>query len=135
MRVQKEFQVSLPARILVVDDERVLAQNVKSFLDRRFPEVRVANDGRRAMALMASFNPDVVVLDYELPGENGLEVYGAMLRRHTGPIGCVMITGYPLEQIAQRANTMGIHFLLNKPFRLSELQRMIDRSVEEIRVC
>ena len=127
--------MSMPPRILVVDDERVLAQNVKSFLDRRFPEVRVANDGQRAMSLMSSFNPDVVVLDYELPGENGLQVYSAMLRRRAGPIGCVMITGYPLEQIAQRANTMGIRFLLNKPFSLSELQRMIDRSAEELRVC
>lgn len=125
---------SLP-RILVVDDECVLAQNVKTFLDRRFPDVRVANDGRRAMALMASFNPDVVVLDYELPGENGLQVYSAMLRRHAGPIACVMITGYPLEQISRRASMVGIRHLLSKPFSLSALQRMIDRSAEEIGAC
>jgi DNA-binding response OmpR family regulator len=118
-------------RILVVEDEPVLAQNVKTYLDRRSPDVRVAGDGRRAMEMIASFTPDVLVLDYGLPGGNGLQIYTEMVRRRARPIGCVMITGYPLEQITPTANKLGIRHVLGKPFSLAELQQLIDQSAEE----
>jgi CheY-like chemotaxis protein len=118
-------------RILVVEDEDVLAQNVKTFLDRRFSDVRIAANGPRAMELLASFTPDVLVLDYNLPGENGLEIYAKIVSCRDCPVGCVLITGYPLGQIREPASRLGIRYLLGKPFRLSELQLMIDRSAEE----
>jgi CheY-like chemotaxis protein len=121
----------LTQRILVVEDEHVLAQNVKSFLGRQFSDVRIAADGPHALEMFASFTPDVVVLDYNLPGENGLQIYTQMLRQRTRPVGCVMITGYPLEKITQSANKLGIHYLLGKPFSLSELQQLIGQSAEE----
>jgi two-component system response regulator AtoC len=123
--------VSLTQRILVVEDEHVLAQNVKTYLGRKCSDVRVAVNGRHAMEMIASFAPDVVVLDYNLPGENGLEFYKEMVRHRTRPIGCVMITGYPLEKITPPANELGIHHLLSKPFSLSELQQLIDQSADE----
>jgi DNA-binding response OmpR family regulator len=120
----------LAHRILVVEDEQVLAQNVKTYLGRRSADVRIARDGRRAMEMIASFTPDVVVLGYQLSGENGLQIYTEMVRHRTHPMGCVMITGYPLEKITQSANKLGIHYLLSKPFSLAELQQLIDRSAE-----
>ena len=123
--------MSLAQRILVVEREDVLAQNVKSFLGRRFPDVRIARDGAHAIELLASFTPDVVVIGYKLAGENGLQVYSEIMRRRTCPVGCVMITGYPLEKISRTANELGIHHLLGKPFSLAELQRLVDQSAEE----
>lgn len=123
--------MKLAQRILVIEDEHVLAQNVKTYLGRRFPDVRIAADGRRAMEINASFVPDVVVLDYNLPGDNGLQIYKEMVRQRAGPIGCVMITGCPLEKITESANKLGIRHLLSKPFSLSELQQLIDQSADE----
>jgi DNA-binding response OmpR family regulator len=118
-------------RILVVEREDVLAQNVKAFLGRRSPDVRIARDGAHAMELLASFTPDVVVIGYKSAGENGLQIYSEIMRRRTCPVGCVMITGYPLEKISRTANELGIHHLLGKPFSLGELQRLVDQSAEE----
>jgi DNA-binding response OmpR family regulator len=123
--------VSVTQRILVVEDERVLAENVKTYLARRSPDVRIAADGRRAMEIVESFNPDVVVLDYGLPGENGLQFYRELVRQRARPIGCVMITGYPLENLTPPANMLGIRHLLCKPFSLAELQHMVDLSATE----
>jgi len=123
--------VASAQRILVVEDEDVLAQNVKSYLGRRSSDVRVAADGRRAMELLESFAPDVLVLDFNLPGENGLQIYAKILRRHAAPIGCVMITGCPLGNISRSASELGIRHVLGKPFRLSELQQLVDQSAEE----
>jgi DNA-binding response OmpR family regulator len=123
--------MSLTHRILVVEDEHVLAENVRTFLARRSPDVRVAGDGRRAMELIESFSPDVVVLDYGLPGEDGLQFYQELVRHSARPIACVMITGYPLETIAPLAKRLGIRHLLSKPFRLCELQKLVDLSAAE----
>ena len=119
-------------RILVVEDEDGLAQNVKAYLDRRFSDVRVAANGRHAMELLASFTPDVLVLDYNLPGETGLEIYTEIMRRRNSPVGCVMVTGLPLDKISQSANELGIHYLLGKPFSLAELHQLIDRSAVDV---
>ena len=123
--------MSLTHRILVVEDEHVLAENARTYLARRSPDVRVAGDSRRAMEMVESFTPDVVVLDYGLPGENGLQFYQQLVRRRARPIGCVMITGYPLENITPPANKLGIRHLLSKPFSLSELQQLVELSAAE----
>jgi len=123
--------VASAQRILVVEDEDVLAQNVKTYLGRRFPDVRIAANGRLAMELLESFVPDVLVLDFNLPGENGLQIYAEIMRRRTRPIGCVMITGCPLTKISGSASDLGIRHVLGKPFRLAELQRLVDQSAEE----
>jgi DNA-binding response OmpR family regulator len=123
--------VASAQRILVVEDEDVLAQNVKTYLGRRSPDVRIAANGRLAMELLESFTPDVLVLDFNLPGDNGLQIYAEIMRRRTHPVGCVMITGCPLGNISRTANEMGIHHLLGKPFRLAELQRLVDATAEE----
>jgi CheY-like chemotaxis protein len=118
-------------RILVVENEYVLAQNVKTYLSRRCPDVRIAADGRSAIEMVASFSPDVVVLDYGLPWKNGLQFYREMVRRGAPLPGCVMITGYPLENLTPPASRLGIHYLLCKPFSLADLQQLIDRSADE----
>lgn len=123
--------MSQARRILVVEQENVLAQNVKTFLRRRFSDVRVAGDGQRAMEMIASFAPDVVVIGYNLPGENGLKIYAEITRQRACPVACVMVTGYPLERISKTANELGIHHLLGKPFSLAELQRLVDQSAAE----
>lgn len=123
--------MSVTHRILVVEDERVLAENVKTYLARRSPDVRIAADGPRAMEIIESFTPDVVVLDYGLPGENGLQFYRELVRHRASPIGCVMITGYPLEKITPPANMLGIRHLLCKPFSLAELQQLVELSAAE----
>lgn len=123
--------MSATHRILVVEDEHVLAENVRTYLARRSPDVRIAADSRRAMEMIETFTPDVVVLDYGLPGENGLQFYRELVRHHARPIGCVMITGYPLEKITPPANKVGIRHLLCKPFSLSELQQLVELSAAE----
>ncbi|MBE0625274.1 MAG: response regulator [Burkholderiales bacterium] len=131
MRALKGIYVALAQRILVIEDEVVLARNVKIFLERRFPDVRVAASGRCAIKLLDSFSPDVLVLDFHLPGQTGLQIYAEIMRHRESPINCIMVTGYPLEHIGPSARALGIRYLLGKPFKLGDLQCLIDRSSEE----
>jgi len=127
--------VSSNHRILVVEDERVLAENLKTFLTRCSADVRVAESGRDAMEMIESFTPDVLVLDYGLQGGNGLAFYRALMRHRARPIACVMITGYPLERISKPANAVGVRHLLGKPFSLYALQHLIELSAAQASGC
>lgn len=123
--------MSPPPTILIVEDENILAENLKAFLGRRSPDVRTTPDAEQALEMLNSFTPDVVVMDLVLPGIDGLDAYSEIVRRRRRKIGCVMITGYPMETIAERASARGICHLLYKPFALTELQQLVDKSADE----
>ena len=66
----------MPRRILIVDDEPLARQRVARYV-RQFGQeflIEEAESGLRAVELIQSFQPEVVFLDVEMPGLNGLEV-------------------------------------------------------------
>ncbi len=117
---------SMPTRILIVDDERILAKNLKTYLSRLALDVRTAGNGEEAIEMLDTFTPDALVLDYGLPGINGLQTYAEMVRRGARSIDCVMITGNANEELALDAHAKGIRHLVCKPFSFSELQRLLE---------
>jgi CheY-like chemotaxis protein len=118
----------MPQRILIVEDERVLAKNMKAYLSRGAIDVRTAADAAQALEILESFAPDALVMDYGLPGADGLQIYAEIVRRQARKIDCVMITGNPTEQIAEDARELGIRHVVCKPFRFSELQRLLEQA-------
>ena len=119
------------SRILVVEDEGPLASNLRTFLARHAADVRVAADGEQALAMLRSFQPDVAVIDYGLPDMNGLQTYSEMVRSLNEPLGCVMITGYPVEDLARVAKAHGVRHVLSKPFQLAELGEAVEKSSQQ----
>lgn len=111
-------------RILIVDDEEIFAVNLETYFRKRSAEVKVVPSGEAAIEAAGEFRPDVLILDYCLPGIDGIETFtrlkGLPLR-----CGCVMITGEPSETIPRVARATGIRHVLEKPFLLSELEGII----------
>ena len=124
--------MSPTTKILIVEDEDILAENLKSFLNRSSPNVRIAGDAHAASKMLKDFTPDLVLLDYGLPGLDGLQTYAKILQRQAPKASCVMMTGQLTESIARRSSDFGINHVLRKPFSFAELQYMIDLSLEEV---
>ncbi len=123
--------MSPTTKILIVEDENILAENLKSFLNRSSPNVRIAADAISAVEILQDFTPDVVLLDYGLPGMDGLQAYARVLRRRAPQASCVMITGQLTESVARTSNEYGIRYVLRKPFSFAELQAVIDQSLDD----
>ncbi|MCJ7837703.1 MAG: response regulator [Burkholderiales bacterium] len=119
-----------PQRILIVEDGRVLAKNMKTYLARSASDVRTAGDAVQAFAMLDEFVPDALVLDYGLPGADGLQIYAEIVRRKGRRIVCVMVTGDSSIRLADDARELGIQHIICKPFQFSELQRILEIAAE-----
>ncbi|WP_238996053.1 response regulator [Azotobacter chroococcum] len=108
---------------MLVEDEPVLAENLKAYLETRRCEVRVAHDGAGALALAASFGPDVLVLDYCLPDMDAFQLLDALRGRYDGER--VLMTGHPSGAVCDDAAHRGIVNILLKPFPLADLARVV----------
>lgn len=115
--------------ILIVEDHIVLAKTVAKYLTQRGFEVRVAGNGQDGLSILKTFLPDVVLLDFNLPGGmNGLGVMEHVIQ-HDSSIKIIMFTGEGNERIAVDVMKAGAYDYLTKPIVLSELKLLLDRAI------
>ena len=118
------------ASILIVDDEEKLRHYLKKELVRKGYEVQDAREGKEALDLLARQCAEVVLLDIALPGENGVAVLEKIRREH--PLTkVIMLTGNATVETALESMKLGAYDYLTKPYDLSELCLVIDRSFAE----
>lgn len=107
------------AKILVVDDDPAIRNLIHRFLAKQGFQMESAADGKSAMALFEQFNPDLVVLDVNLPDANGYNLCQEMQGR-TG-VFVLMLTSRTDEADKIRGFSQGADDYLTKPFSLGEL--------------
>ncbi len=117
-----------PARVLVVEDEEMLAELLRITFAECGHAVEVAGDGREALRLLAGTRFDFVVSDIKMPGMDGKEFYRQIRARHPDLLGHLLfITGDTVSpDTAHFLDETGIP-VLAKPFRTSELLEMMQR--------
>lgn len=108
-----------PERVLVVEDEPMVAEVVERYLRRDGYSVTVVHDGQAALEAYEDFQPDLVVLDLMLPGIDGLEVC-RRLRAHS-QIPIVMLTARGEEVDKLVGLGIGADDYVTKPFSPREL--------------
>src|SRR5271166_957298 len=113
-------------RVLIVDDEEVIAATLKEFLQGEAYEVATAMDMPTALGLIASFEPDVVLCDVQLPGADGLTLLHRWLQVRPETL-FIMITAYATVENVVAAFQRGAHDYLLKPVMFEELLAKIDR--------
>ena len=106
-------------RILVVDDETALVELVRSYLESEQYEVLTAADGRAALDLARTVQPDLVVLDVMLPILDGIEVCRQL--RQFSDAYVIMLTARAEEIDKILGLTVGADDYLTKPFSPREL--------------
>ncbi len=107
------------ADVLVVDDDRTVAEVVATYLQRAGHRVRHAADGYEAVAAAEARLPDLVVLDLMLPGLDGIEVHRRI--RELGPVPVIMLTARSEESDRILGLETGADDYVTKPFSPREL--------------
>jgi len=119
--------------VLIIDDEATLARNVAVYLERLGWATQVAGSAEEGLAMFGEFRPDVVLLDHNLPGMNGLEALGR-IRTLDPQARVVLMTGFGSIDLAVSAMKQGAADYLAKPLALSELKLLLERLIAQHRL-
>jgi two-component system phosphate regulon response regulator PhoB len=111
-----------PKRLLLVEDDRQLAELVRFHFDRAGFAVTRTGDGEEALLLAEEVRPDLVILDWMIEGISGIEVCRRLRRRpQTANLPIIMLTARGEENDRVRGLDTGADDYLTKPFSPKEL--------------
>jgi len=110
------------ARVLMADDQTELLMLMKEMVEDAGFEVFTANDGEEAMKMVFETNPDIIVLDYNMPRKDGLEVAQDLKNNALfAHIPIIIVTGVGEKRTKLKGLSMGIDDYLVKPVDTDEL--------------
>src|SRR5207302_11359235 len=111
-------------RVLIVDDDPKVCETLDRYLAHAGYATASALDGAKALELVQTFAPDLVVLDLMLPRIGGLEV--CRMLRETSAIPIIMLTAKTTEHDKLTGLSLGADDYLTKPFIPRELVALVD---------
>jgi two-component system, response regulator PdtaR len=107
-------------RVLICEDETIIRLDLRAtFEDAGDEIVGEARDGEEALRLAAELEPELVVMDVQMPKLDGIEAARQLLAERPVPI--VIVTAFPEAELVERAVEAGVFGYVVKPFRREEL--------------
>jgi DNA-binding NtrC family response regulator len=121
-------------RLLIVDDEEASRYGMRRALSTFGYNVSEADSAEAARLLMKQQEPDLMLLDVNLPGMNGLEFLRELKNSNgNGPL-VIIVTAHGSERMAVEAVRSGAYDYLSKPFELDDLRLVIKNAVETLQL-
>jgi len=119
-------------KILVVDDERPIAEIIKYNLQKEGFEVQTAYDGEEAIKMVHKMNPELIILDIMLPKKNGFEVLKEIRMEFVMPV--IMLTAKEEENDKITGLELGADDYITKPFSNKELIARVRANLRRVKL-
>ncbi|RZL08922.1 MAG: response regulator [Rubrivivax sp.] len=114
-------------KILIADDHPDIAETLATLLEFFGHEVRCAFDGEQAMRMAEVFEPDVVILDINMPLADGYQVARTLRATRNGKQFIIAMTGASHRETAQKAQDAGFNLHMTKPVSVEALESILER--------
>lgn len=124
----------ITGKILIADDESEIAHQLAQLMRRQGLTPVVASDGDAALDFIRTQHPDLLLVDYRMPGRNGLEVM-QKAKSLDADLPVVLMTAFPEIRRAIEAIRAGALDYLTKPFEHDEVLRVVLRGLNERHLC
>ena len=118
------------AKVLVVDDDRIVGQSFDRVLKEKGYEVNTAMDGEEALKKVGSDGYDLVFTDIKMPGMDGLEV-AKRIKEMNPWLPVVVVTGYGTADNEARAEEIGVSGFLRKPLSPDVIEWITDKTLKD----
>jgi len=130
--IVRRYNLEMPSKLLLVDDERQFAQTLSDRLHLREIGSVIAYDGESALDIVREDEPDVMILDLKMPGIDGIEVLKRV--KQTNPkIEVIILTGQGSEADREQCMNLGAFAYLEKPVDVNVLSETIKKANEKIK--
>jgi two-component system NtrC family sensor kinase len=128
-----EKEKGFKRKIVVADDDDNIIRVLTLVLQEEGWEIITASDGEKAIAAIEKTRPHVVLLDYQMPGMNGLDVL-KWLKENYPETGSVILTAYGSELTAVSFMKEGADDYTRKPFEIKEISSICERAFTKYNV-
>ena len=116
-------------KVLLVDDEEEFVQSLAERIRMRELGSEVAFNGKEALAKLEEKLPDVMVLDFKMPGIDGLTVL-ELVKKSYPDVQVVMLTAHGTREMEQKARDLGAFDYLQKPVGIDKLTKTIEKAYQ-----
>jgi CheY-like chemotaxis protein len=118
-------------KVLLVEDEAIVRESLRDWLTEDGYDVECVDTGEEALDRVKKEEFGVIVLDLRLPGIDGLQVFEHAKELKPETKG-VIITAYPSKETLDKARKLGLVDYLVKPFKVSDLEKLIGAALGEV---
>lgn len=121
-------------RIMLADDEGIVLNSLTFLIENNFEgqfEIETAKTGRSAIEVAERFRPDIIFMDIQMPGINGIEAMRE-IRVFLPNAILVVLTAYDKFDYAKEAINLGVMEYLNKPFNKQVVVDVITNAIKEL---
>lgn len=116
----------MSGRVLLIEDEANIAEAIRYLLTRDGWDVSVHAEGAEAAAKIASFDPDLVILDLMLPGRSGLDILKDLRASSaTATLPVIMLTAKGQGADRAAAERAGVSVFMTKPFANAQIRAAV----------
>lgn len=123
-------------KVLVVDDEPIAVESVIYMLTKNFEEIEIAGSarsGKEAIEKAYTLHPDIIIMDINMPGINGLEAM-KQIRAANKNVSFIIISAFDYFDYAVEAVTLGVVEYLLKPVKEATLTETMAKTLEQIQI-
>ena len=120
-------------KILIADDEEKIRKILTRLLEDENYNVKAVENGQKAVATLTPFQPDIILLDQNMPGLNGIDAL-VVIKEKFPLIPVIIITAFGEVSLAVEAIKKGAYDYLEKPFDNDKLLLLINRALEHKRL-
>lgn len=121
-------------RILIADDEGIMLYSLQTMIQKNFGEeceVYTAKTGRAVVDMAESIRPDIIFMDIQMPGMNGIEAM-QNIRQHNKRVLLIVITAYSKFDYAKEAIEIGVFDFLTKPVNKDTFLNVMKRAMAQV---
>lgn len=123
--------MSIHCKILVVDDEPIVGERLKAFIEKDGHRVETFSDPAEALQCLETKDFDIVISDIRMGEIDGIQVMERVFEKSRNVL-VIMITGYATLELARESLTKGAFDFIAKPFKLKEIRKTIQKAVDHL---
>ncbi len=129
--IYRKNNFELPSKVLLVDDEREFVQTLSERLQMRDMGSVVAYDGKSALELVQTDEPEVMIIDLKMPEIDGIEIL-KQVKQIRPEIQVIVLTGHGSEQDKKICMDMGAFAYMQKPVDINLLSETLKKAHERV---
>lgn len=124
--------MSKQIEVLVLDDEQIVCERLKDYLEKKDISVETYTESQKALERLTEKKFDVIITDIKMQGPSGIDVL-VTVQKESYSSEVILITGYGSLETIRQAEYVGAFEYVQKPFQMSKIYNLVKKAAKKAR--